>query len=34
MTPNGDYFVTQSSKRGILPVILEELIAARKLAKE
>ena len=32
-TPNGDYFVKPSVKKGILPVILEELIGARKRAK-
>jgi len=30
MTPNGDYFVKPSVRRGILPIILEELLAARK----
>ena len=34
MTPNGDHFVSDKSKRGILPLILEELIAARKVAKD
>lgn len=29
-TPNGDYFVKSSVKKGILPIILEELISARK----
>lgn len=33
-TPNGDYFVKQSTKKGILPMILEELIGARKKAKK
>lgn len=33
LTPNGDYFVKQSVKKGILPLILEELLAARKKAK-
>jgi len=32
-TPHGDYFVKPSVKKGILPLILEELIAARKKAK-
>ena len=32
-TPNGDFFVKASKKKGILPVILEELIGARKRAK-
>ena len=32
-TPNGDYFVKSSVKKGILPMILEELISARKRAK-
>ena len=32
-TPNGDYFVKPDVKKGILPLILEELIAARKRAK-
>ena len=32
-TPNGDIFVKASKKKGILPVILEELIGARKRAK-
>ena len=29
-TPTGDYFVKAHKKKGILPLILEELIAARK----
>lgn len=33
-TPNGDYFVRQSVKKGLLPLILEELISARKRAKK
>jgi len=33
-TPNGDYFVKPSVKKGILPLILEELIGARKKAKQ
>lgn len=32
-TPNGDYFVNQTVKKGLLPLILEELIAARKRAR-
>lgn len=32
-TPNGDFFVKPHVKKGILPLILEELIAARKKAK-
>ena len=32
-TPNGDYFIKSSKKKGILPLILEELISARKRAK-
>lgn len=32
-TPNGDLFVKPSKKKGILPMILEELISARKRAK-
>lgn len=34
ITPNGDYFVTTKVRRGILPIILEELIGARKRAKK
>jgi DNA polymerase delta subunit 1 len=33
VTPNGDIFVKASKKKGILPMILEELIGARKRAK-
>ena len=33
-TPNGDYFVKASVKKGILPMILEELLGARKRAKQ
>ena len=33
-TPNGDYFIRSSKKKGILPIILEELIGARKKAKQ
>ena len=32
-TPNGDFFVKPEVKKGILPLILEELLAARKKAK-
>lgn len=32
-TPNGDYFMKKSVIKGILPMILEELISARKKAK-
>jgi DNA polymerase delta subunit 1 len=32
-TPNGDFFVKQTTRKGILPLILEELIGARKKAK-
>jgi DNA polymerase delta subunit 1 len=32
-TPNGDVFVTEKLKKGILPLILEELLGARKRAK-
>jgi DNA polymerase delta subunit 1 len=32
-TPNGDLFVKSSKKKGILPMILEELLSARKRAK-
>ena len=32
-TPNGDFFVKQGLKKGILPLILEELLGARKRAK-
>ncbi|AJU60531.1 Pol3p [Saccharomyces cerevisiae YJM248] len=34
ITPNGDYFVTTKRRRGILPIILDELISARKRAKK
>ena len=33
-TPNGDYFVKQHIKKGILPIILQELLSARKRAKQ
>lgn len=32
-SPSGDVFVTSARKKGILPLILEELLAARKQAK-
>lgn len=32
-TPNGDYFVKESLRKGILPTILNELLTARKKAK-
>ncbi|KAG0670580.1 DNA-directed DNA polymerase delta [Maudiozyma exigua] len=34
ITPNNDYFVTTKKRHGILPIILEELISARKRAKK
>mgnify|MGYP003365491294 FL=1 len=34
ITPNNDYFVTPKKRHGILPIILEELISARKRAKK
>ncbi|CCH59550.1 hypothetical protein TBLA_0B07320 [Henningerozyma blattae CBS 6284] len=33
ITPNGDYFVTEKRRHGILPIILNDLISARKKAK-
>lgn len=33
ITPNGDYFVSSKKKQGVLPIILQELISARKKAK-
>ncbi|KAK9455035.1 DNA polymerase family B-domain-containing protein [Dipodascopsis uninucleata] len=33
VTPNGDYFVKEHKRKGVLPVILEELLSARKRAK-
>ncbi len=33
-TPNGDYFVKIPVKKGIVPMILEDLIGARKRAKQ
>jgi DNA polymerase delta subunit 1 len=32
-TPNNDYFLNKGIKKGLLPMILEELIAARKKAR-
>lgn len=32
-TPSGDYFVKNNVRKGILPMILEDLISARKRAK-
>jgi len=32
-TPNGDYFIKKEFKKGLLPIVLEELINARKKAK-
>ncbi|CAE6417480.1 unnamed protein product [Rhizoctonia solani] len=32
-TPNNDFFVTSKRRKGLLPTILEDLIAARKRAK-
>lgn len=32
-TPNGDYFLNKDIQKGLLPMILEELIAARKKAR-
>ncbi|ODV98031.1 hypothetical protein PACTADRAFT_36662 [Pachysolen tannophilus NRRL Y-2460] len=34
LTPNNDYFVKAHLKKGILPTILQELLAARKRAKQ
>lgn len=33
-TPNGDFFVKQNQRTGILPTILNELLTARKKAKQ
>ncbi|EGV65370.1 DNA polymerase delta catalytic subunit [Yamadazyma tenuis ATCC 10573] len=33
LTPNGDYFVKDNKRQGILPTILNELLTARKKAK-
>ena len=32
-TPNGDYFIKKEYKKGLLPLVLEELLNARKKAK-
>ncbi|CUM62856.1 uncharacterized protein PRCAT00000415001 [Priceomyces carsonii] len=32
-TPNGDYFIKENKRKGILPTILNELLTARKKAK-
>ena len=32
-TPNGDYFIKEDTKKGLLPMILEELLGARKRAR-
>jgi DNA polymerase delta subunit 1 len=32
-TPSNNYFVTPAKKRGLLPLVLEDLLAARKKAK-
>ena len=33
-TPNGDFFVPREKRRGILPLILEELVESRNKVKE
>ena len=33
LTPHGDYFVKPHIRKGLLPMILEELLSARKKAK-
>lgn len=33
VTPNNDYFVTKNKRKGLLPTVLEDLLAARKRAK-
>ena len=33
VTPNNDYFVTKDKRKGLLPTVLEDLLAARKRAK-
>ena len=33
-TPHGDFFVKPHIKKGILPIILHELLSARKKAKQ
>ena len=32
-TPNGDYFIKRTVMRGVLPLILEDLVQARKKVK-
>ena len=32
-TPNGDWFIKESIKKGILPLILEDLVGQRKETK-
>lgn len=34
LTPNGDYFVKESTRKGLLPQILNDLLTARKKAKK
>ena len=34
MSPSGHYFIKSDVKKGILPQILDELLAARKRAKK
>jgi len=33
-TPSGDLFVSAKHRKGLLPQVLEELLSARKKAKE
>ncbi|KAG0143234.1 hypothetical protein CROQUDRAFT_673057 [Cronartium quercuum f. sp. fusiforme G11] len=33
ITPNGDYFVRASKRKGLLPIVLEDLLSARKRAR-
>ncbi|KAK9894003.1 putative delta DNA polymerase [Cystobasidium minutum MCA 4210] len=33
ITPNNDYFVSAKKRKGLLPIVLEDLLAARKRAK-
>ena len=33
-TPSGDYFIKTTLRKGILPIVLEDLLAARKRAKQ
>jgi len=33
ITPNGDYFVKSTKRKGLLPIILEDLLSARKRAR-